>query len=100
MKRPKTIMVENTVPHLLEALWNNADLPEWLRSLIFEGIQNRRDGRAAYSAAFWASQIDDCRPDEIEYYDLEGVVMTAEEAQTRDPSTVLVFPRPRTAVNS
>lgn len=94
-QNPNTITVENTVPHLLEAIFGHDDTPEWLKDLVFDGIENRRNGSFSYTALFWASQLEGCPPDEIKYYDREGIPMTYEESLTRDPSTVLQFPRPK-----
>ncbi len=39
-KKPKKIKVKNTVPHLLSALCNHDDCPEWLKSKIWNTLSD------------------------------------------------------------
>ena len=59
----KTIKIKNTLPHLIDALWHHDDCPKWLQDIIWDGIENRRDGRADFAASFWASQLANATPD-------------------------------------
>lgn len=62
MKGPGKIRIQNTVPHLLEAIWNHPDCPGWLQNLIWDGINDRCE-RTEMSATYWASQLESARPD-------------------------------------
>lgn len=55
---PKTIAVQNTVPHLIEALWNHKDCPAWLRDVVWEGINGQIGTYTKFTAVYWASCLE------------------------------------------
>lgn len=59
----KTIRIENTLPHLLEAIWNHPDCPDWLQNVIWDGVNDRCE-RTEMTATYWASQLESARPDD------------------------------------
>ncbi len=59
----KNITVQNTVPHLIEALWEHPDCPKWLQDVIWDGINDRVDGGTKFTPNYWASCLESARPD-------------------------------------
>lgn len=52
MKKNNTIRLQNTLPHLLEAVCSHADCPDWLRGDLWDLINNH-DSAVRFDAEFW-----------------------------------------------
>lgn len=60
----KNSTVKNDLPHLLEALYNHPDCPDWLQTIIWDGINDRVDGGTKMTATYWASCLESALPDQ------------------------------------
>lgn len=57
MKKKNNITVKNDLPHLLEALCEHPDCPDWLQDAIWEAFNNQ-DHNVIFTAAFWKAQFE------------------------------------------